>query len=88
MATIKALGEQILVLPEELEETTTSGIYVAATSEKPNKGKVINFGTEVSAVNENDIIIYIKGAGEPLEHDGENYLFLKEKDVLGVINIE
>lgn len=87
MATIKALGEQILVKPVEVETTTTSGIVLAGNSEKPNKGTVINFGADVTAVNPNDTIIYIKGAGEPLEHDGEQYVFLKTKDVLGVINI-
>lgn len=88
MATIKALGEQILVKPEEIETQTSSGIVLAGNTEKPNKGTVINFGAEVTALEANDIIIYIKGAGEPVEMEGEKYVFLKEKDVLGVINVE
>lgn len=94
MAGIKPLGDRVLVQPEAAEEKTASGIYIPDTAkEKPQKGKVISVGpgkvengTKVDMnVKEGDNVLYGKYSGTEITLDGEDYLIMRESDILGVI---
>jgi chaperonin GroES len=95
-ATLKPLGDRLVVEPIEAEETTASGILLPETAkEKPQEGKVIAAGPgklddsgkrvpmEVSV---GDRVLYAKYAGTEIKLDGDNkVLILKESDVLALV---
>jgi chaperonin GroES len=99
MAEIKLqpLGAHILVLPEEEQTTTASGIVIAPTAnkEKPQRGKVVKLGTggrdkdgnEIKFfVKEGDVVLFKKYAPDEFEIDGKTYLIMEESDVLAIVN--
>lgn len=94
---IRPLGGNILVKPEAAEETTASGLVVAASAkeDKPQKGEVLALGTgKLDAdgkeipwnVSVGDIVFFKKYSPDEIEVDGENYLIMAESDVLAVFN--
>jgi chaperonin GroES len=92
---IRPLQDRILVKRLEEEETTKGGIIIPDTAkEKPSeglviavgKGKVLENGTQVPLdVKKDDRILFGKYAGTEIKLDGEEYLIMREDDVLGVI---
>jgi chaperonin GroES len=77
-----------------MEEKTKSGIYMPDTAkEKPQEGEVIAVGPGKMEKGErvaldvkaNDRVIYSKYAGTEVKYDGEEYLILKEADILAII---
>jgi chaperonin GroES len=95
-ATLKPLGDRLVVEPIEAEETTASGILLPETAkEKPQEGKVIaagpgkldDSGNRVPMeVTVGDIVLYAKYAGTEIKLDGDNkVLILKESDVLALV---
>lgn len=98
MADIKLqpIGGRILVLPEEEQQTTASGIVIAPTAskEKPQKGKVVKLGTggkdkegnEIKfSVKVGDSVFFKKYSPDEFELDGKTYLIMDESDVLAVV---
>ena len=95
-ATLKPLGDRLVVEPIEAEETTASGILLPETAkEKPQEGKVIaagpgkldDSGKRVEMeVKVGDIVLYAKYAGTEIKLDGnDKVLILKESDVLALV---
>lgn len=92
MASLAPLGERLVVKPLEQEETTSSGIILPDTAkEKPQEGEVIAAGPGrlnddgkriALEVAVGDKVIYSKYAGTEYKVDGEEYLILRESDVL------
>lgn len=91
MATkIKPLADRVIVKQAQADDKTTSGIIIPDTAkEKPQKGKVIAVGPgkkdEPTTVKEGDEILYGKYAGTEITIDGEEFLIMRESDILGVI---
>jgi len=89
---VQPLGERILVKPIAREEISRGGIVLPDTvKEKPQEGKVIAVGKGKRNdkgdrvpmdVSEGDIIIYAKYGGTEIKLDGEDYIILRESDVL------
>ena len=92
---IKPLHDRILVQRLEEEEKTESGIIIPDTAkEKPVMGKVIAVGDgrilengqkQPLTVKEGDKILFGKYAGTEVKIKGEEYLIMREDDVLAVI---
>lgn len=91
---IKPLGDRVVIELVEQEETTASGIVLPdSAQEKPQEGKVVAVGsgrvqdgTKVALeVSEGDRIIYSKFAGTEVEYEGNEYLIIREDDILAVI---
>ena len=92
---LKPLGDRIVIELVEAEEKTASGIIVPdSAKEKPQEGKVIAAGTGRVLENgqrvdlevkEGDKIIFSKYSGTEVKHEGNEYLILRESDVLAVI---
>jgi chaperonin GroES len=96
MATsLKPLGDRVVVKPKTREETTKSGIVLPDTaSEKPQEGTVLSVGPgrlldngkrvdmEVKA---GDSVLFAKYAGTEVKLDGEDYLVIRESDLLAVM---
>ncbi len=96
MVNFTPLGERLIVKPLEEEQTTSSGIILPDTAkEKPQEGEVVAVGpgrvTDDGArvpmeVQTGDRIIYSKYAGTEYKDEGQEYLILRESDVLAKVN--
>lgn len=91
---IKPLGEMVVLKMAEAEETTKSGIILAgAAKEKPQMAEVIAVGPggmvdgkEVKMeLKVGEKVIARKYAGTEIKLDGEEYIVLRQSDVLGII---
>jgi chaperonin GroES len=91
---IKPLADRVIVKALPMEEKTKSGIIMPDTAkEKPQEGEVVAVGPgkmEKGArvaldVKQGDRVIYSKYAGTEVKYDGEEYLILKEADILAII---
>lgn len=91
---IKPMNDRILVKPLNPETVTKSGIVIPdSAQEKPSKGTVVRVGsgrilddgTVVAlAVQENDTVLYTKFAGVPVKIEEEDFIVLKEDEILGI----
>jgi len=95
MASIKPLGDRVVVQPKEAEEKTDSGLYIPESAQdKPQKGTVVAIGpgrvengNEIEmTVEEGDEILYGKYAGTEVTLDGQEFLIMRETDIFGIIN--
>ena len=87
---IKPLADRVLVEPAQAEETTAGGIIIPDTAkEKPQRGKVIAVGNgkpeEPMTVKAGDTVLYGKYSGTELSFEGQDYLMMKESDILSII---
>jgi chaperonin GroES len=92
---VRPLHDRLIVQRLEEEEKTKGGIIIPDTAkEKPIEGKVIAVGagrikkdgTKVSLeVKKGDRVLYAKYGGTEVKIDGEEYLMMKEDDVLAII---
>jgi len=92
---IKPLGERVLVKPLESEEKTAGGIILPdSAKEKPSKGEVIAVGKgkimedgtlKPLEVKQGDKVLYGKYSGSEISHDGQEYLILKEEEILAIV---
>jgi len=90
------LGDRVVLRPREKEEMTKSGILLPDTArEKPQEGDVIAIGPGRVLDNGNrvdmelkvgQIVLYAKYAGTEFKLDDEEYLIVREPDVLAVIS--
>jgi chaperonin GroES len=95
MAKIRPVGDRVVVKPAAKEEVTKSGIVIPDTAkEKPQEGTVIAVGAgrlldngERAAldIREGDRVLYAKYGGTEFKLEGEEYLVLKENDILAII---
>ena len=93
--SLKPLWDRVVVKALDAQEKTKSGIIVPDTAkEKPQEGKVIAVGTgrllddgtvKSLEVRNGDRVLYGKYAGTEVSLEGEDYLILREEDVLAVV---
>ena len=88
--SIKPLADRVLVEPAAAETKTSSGIIIPDTAkEKPQRGKIIAVGPGTKenpvTLKAGDIVLYGKYAGTELQHDGMDYLIMKESDILAIV---
>ncbi len=88
------LGDRVVLKQFEAEETTKSGIILAGSAqEKPQQAEVIAVGPggmvdgkEVTMqVKVGDKVIYSKYAGNEVKLDGEEFIIVKQNDILAVV---
>ena len=92
---LKPLQDRILVQRIEEEKTTKGGIIIPDTAkEKPAEGKVVAVGSGKVGedgkrvaldIKKGDRILFGKYSGTEVKISGEDYLILREDDVLGII---
>lgn len=87
---ISPLADRVLIQPAAAEEKTVSGLIIPDTAkEKPLQGKVIAVGKgtkdEAMELKIGDIVLYGKYAGTEIDFEGEQYLIMRQSDVLAVI---
>jgi chaperonin GroES len=89
------LHDRVLVRRIEGEEKTKGGLIIPDTAkEKPSEGEVVAVGEGARkdsgeliapAVKAGDRILFGKWSGTEVKLDGEDYLIMKESDILGII---
>lgn len=87
---IKPLADRVLVKPAAAEEKTSSGIIIPDTAkEKPQRGEVVAAGPgtkdEKLTVKVGDVVLYGKYAGTEITVEGNDYLIMRESDILAII---
>jgi len=93
---LRPLQDRILVQRIEEETTTKGGIIIPDTAkEKPAEGKIVAVGNGkvgedgkriALEVQEGDRILFGKYSGTEVKVEGEEYLIMREDDVLGIID--
>ena len=84
------LSDKVIVQQAEAETKTASGIIIPDTAqEKPQKGNVVAVGKGTKenpiTVKVGDSVLYGKYAGTELKFEGEDFLIMKESDILAII---
>ena len=87
---IQPLSDRVLVEPQEAETKTASGLYIPdSAKEKPQQGKVVAVGKGKKdhnmTVKVGDIVLYGKYSGSALKYEGNDYLIMREEDILAII---
>jgi chaperonin GroES len=92
---IRPLQDRILVKRVEAEQKTASGIIIPdAAKEKPVEGRVVAVGNgrtldngtvQKPDVKSGDTVLFGKYSGTEVKVEGEEFLILREDDILGVI---
>lgn len=93
---LKPLGDRIVIKTLDAQDKTKSGLVLPDTAkEKPQEGKVIAIGTgrllddgavKALEVKNGDRVLYGKYAGTEVTIEGEDYLILREEDVLAIVH--
>jgi len=92
---LKPLGDRLVVRPLDAQEKTKSGLVLPDTAkEKPQEAKVIAVGAgrllddgtlKPLEIKHGDRVLYGKYSGAEVNVEGEDYLILREDDVLAVV---
>ncbi|MDP4711363.1 MAG: co-chaperone GroES [Saprospiraceae bacterium] len=87
---MRPINDRVVVKPAPAEEKTKGGIIIPDTAkEKPLRGEVVAVGPgkdgNLMTVQVGDIVLYGKYAGQELLHEGEQYLIMREDDILVIL---
>lgn len=91
---IKPVADRVLIKMEEGEETTKSGIILSTSAkEKPQIAKVVAVGPGGNVdgsnvemyIKEGQKVIVSKYAGTEVKYEGEEYLIVKQSDILAIV---
>ena len=90
-----ALADRVLVKPLEEKEVKKGGIIIPdSAKEKPQEGEVVALGTGKTddegkkiafTVKKGDRVLISKYGGTEIKLEGENYLIMREDDILGIL---
>lgn len=94
--SIRPLHDRVLLKRLEQEEKTSGGIIIPdSAQEKPSQGEIIAVGNGTRDdsgnvipldVQAGDIVLFGKWAGTEVKIDGQDFIIMKESDIMGVLN--
>ncbi len=87
---MKPINDRVVVKPAAAEEKTQGGIIIPDTAkEKPQRGEIVAVGPGKDGneltVNVGDTVLYGKYSGQELQYQGEDYLIMREDDILVIL---
>ncbi len=87
---ITPLADRVVIKPLAAETKTASGLYIPdSAKEKPQQGKVVAVGKgnpdQPLTVKVNDTVLYGKFSGTELKLDDNDYLIMREDEILAII---
>ena len=93
---IRPLNDRVIVKRVEEDQKTAGGIIIPDTAkEKPQEGEVVAVGPGkrdedgkriAMEIKKGDRILFGKYAGSEIKIDGEEHVFMREDDILGILN--
>jgi len=84
---MQVINNKVLITPDNIEETTESGIILSeAEAEIPTRGVVISVGNKVNELKEGDYVIYQPRHAMRIKHEDIEYLMFPESSILAKIN--
>ncbi|MCB0557027.1 MAG: co-chaperone GroES [Phaeodactylibacter sp.] len=88
---MRPISNRVVVKPSPAEDMTKGGIIIPDTAkEKPQRGEVVAVGPgkegEPMTVKVGDAVLYGKYSGQELEYGGDEYLILREDDILVILD--
>ena len=94
-ASIRPLGDRVLVRRTEAEAKTAGGILLPESAkEKPKEGVIVSLGEgrtldtgerSTFSVKKGNRVLFTAYGGTEVKYDGQEYLIMREDDILGVI---
>ena len=94
-ASIRPLGDRVLVRRLEAEDKTAGGILLPESAkEKPKEGVIVSLGEgrmldngerSTFSVKKGNRILFTAYGGTEVKYDGQEYLIMREDDILGII---
>ncbi len=87
---MKPINDRVVVKPAPADTKTKGGIIIPDTAkEKPQRGEIVAVGPgkdgNEMTVSKGDIVLYGKYAGQELNYEGEDYLIMREDDILVIL---
>lgn len=83
MIKIKPLADRVVLQKITATETTASGIILPdSAKEKPDIALVVAIGKDVKEIKVQEKVVYSKYAGTEIKINGQEYLIVKEEDIL------
>lgn len=87
---MKPIADRVIVKPAPADEKTKGGLIIPDTAkEKPQRGEIIAVGPgkegNLMTVQVGDIVLYGKYSGQEINLEGEDYLIMREDDILVVL---
>lgn len=87
---MKPINDRVVVKPAPADEKTKGGIIIPDTAkEKPQRGEVVAVGPGKDGIDMNvsngDIVLYGKYAGQEISWEGNDYLIMREDDILVIL---
>ena len=82
---LKPTADNIVLKQSDAVETTTSGIILATTKEKPAIYEVMSAGPDVKEIKVGDKVVVDNFKGNDIKLDGVDYKFVKQGDILAVV---
>ena len=92
---LRAIQDKVIIKQTEAEDVSAGGIIIAGRQEKPLKGKVIavgpglylDTGERIKPTTEvGDTILYGKESGEELKFEDKEFVVLREREIVAVID--
>lgn len=85
-APLSPLGDYVVAQNEEAQTKTASGIYLPENAqEKPKTAKIVAVGPAAKQVKVGDRIVYKSYSTTDVKVDGQEYILVKEEDVLATV---
>jgi chaperonin GroES len=88
---LRPISDRVVIKPAAAEEKTSGGIIIPDTAkEQPQRGEVIAVGPgkdgNLMTVQKGDTVLYGKYAGQKVDFEGEEFLIMREEDILVVLD--
>jgi chaperonin GroES len=85
-APLQPLGDYVVAQAEAADKKTASGIYLPDNAqEKPKTAKVVATGPNAKQVKAGDRIVYKSYSTTEVKVDGQEYILVKEEDILATV---
>jgi len=87
---MRPINDRVVVKPAPADDKTKGGIIIPDTAkEKPQRGEIVAVGPgkdgNAMTIKKGDTVLYGKYAGQELNYEGEDYLIMREDDILIVL---
>ncbi|MCC6463692.1 MAG: co-chaperone GroES [Saprospiraceae bacterium] len=87
---MKPIADRVIIKPAPADEKTKGGLIIPDTAkEKPQRGEVVAVGPgkdgNLMTVQVGDIVLYGKYSGNEINFEGQDYLIMREDDVLCIL---